>query len=235
MELNKLTNKRTIDLGYDTNMLNNLASCANITIKQYKDALETIKEPLKMIRSVMKSMGPALKVANDIKELKPPELHISPFYDDYDFVIPQDNVQKVEIVNLEKISENTLETKTEPMVQSYTLPTNAVWESLYIKFLDGFVVRVEYPGMKSRKFDYKDMGFSNGNTMGPNLKWTLLQEIALNGGALTNAKWDRKFSRNVKYELNEGLKKFFGMKTAPIPHYTKRHGYKTLFTIKPDM
>ena len=40
--------------------------------------------------------------------------------------------------------------------------------------------------------------------------------------------------RNVKYELNEGLKKFFNMSTNPIPHYTKKRGYQTLFAIKSD-
>jgi hypothetical protein len=52
------------------------------------------------------------------------------------------------------------------------------------------------------------------------------------GGALTKLNWSKKFGRNVKYELNEGLKKFFGMNSNPIPHYTKKNGYQALFLLK---
>jgi hypothetical protein len=106
---------------------------------------------------------------------------------------------------------------------------------LSIKFLDGHVVKVEYPGMKTKKFDFKDMGFLNGKTMRPNMKWVLLLAIARSEGALTSADWDRRFGRNVKYELNEGLKRFFGMDEPPIPHYTKKNGYRPLFTLKTNI
>jgi hypothetical protein len=144
-------------------------------------------------------------------------------------------VQKVEVINAGEIVNTSKQKEDEFVLCSYELPKNATWESLNIKFLDGFVVKVEYPGMKTKRFDFKDMGFLNGKTMRPNLKWVLLQAIAGSEGALTNAKWDGRFGRNVKYELNEGLKKFFGMDTPPIPHYTKKHGYKPLFTLKTNM
>ena len=148
-----------------------------------------------------------------------------------DFIIkPQDRIQKVEVINQEASNNKKAQYNT----ASYILPPNATWESLYIKFLDGHFVKVKYPNMKTKKFDFKDMGFFNGKTRGPNMKWVLLQAIAGSEGALTNAKWDKRFGRNVKYELNETLKKFFGMKTSPIPHYTKRYGYRPLFTINPE-
>ena len=62
--------------------------------------------------------------------------------------------------------------------------------------------------MKPQKFDYKDMGFMNTKTNNPDYKWALLRIMAEYDGSLTKSEWDKRFGRNVKYELNEGLKKF---------------------------
>ena len=146
-----------------------------------------------------------------------------------EFVRP---VQEVRIVNPEDIAIGPTNRRSEYVIATYLLPQNAKWDNLDIHFVDGHFVRVSYPGLKSKKFDFKDMGFINTKTNSPDLKWKLLRMMADNNGALTNEKWDRRFSRNVKYELNERLKEFFGMKDNPIPHYNKRDGYKANFSLR---
>jgi hypothetical protein len=111
------------------------------------------------------------------------------------------------------------------------LPTGSSWVKLTIKFFDGHTVKVSYPDLPTKTFDYKDMGFVDNKTNNPNNKWKLLQSIAENGGRVTNAKYDRKFSRNIKYELNIGLKTFFNMTENPISNYTKNEGYVASFII----
>lgn len=142
-------------------------------------------------------------------------------------------VQEVRIVNLEDIIIAPARQERE-RVASYQLPHNAKWESLEFKFIDGYIVSVSYPNLKAQRFDYKDMGFANERTTEPDIKWELLRTIANRGGALTKEHWDRRLHRNIKYELNEGLKRFFGMTTSPIPRYTRRDGYATLFVIRTD-
>ncbi len=147
------------------------------------------------------------------------------------YIIPQRRIQEVRIVNSEELGIRSNRKENNVVVASYLLPKNANWESLSIQFLDGHVVNVSYSGMKSQKFDFKDMGFMNMKTNKPDLKWELLRAIAENSGALTKSKWNRKFGRNVKYELNERLKKFFGMDSNPISHYTKKGGYRATFSL----
>jgi len=236
MTVGELVYKQAIEQGYNPDLFKGLVSPLNKALASYREAFERLKEPIDRASSAIDSIRPQIET---IQKMKLPDLSgviPSYMYDEQgEFDLPEfNNVQDVRIINTEEIS-NTSETKENELVlYSYKLPKNATWESLYIKFLDGFVVKVEYPGMKTKKFDFKDMGFLNGKTMRPNLKWVLLQAIAGNEGALTNVSWDKKFGRNVKYELNEGLKKFFGMDTPPIPHYTKKYGYRPLFTIKSD-
>jgi hypothetical protein len=143
-------------------------------------------------------------------------------------------VQKVlRIVNYHELED----AKDEDVLtrESYILPPHAKWESLYIKFINRHEVQVSYPNMKSRKFDYKDMGFRDGKTGRPDIKWLLLEAMAEYGGSLTKEDgWNRKFTRNAKYELNKKLRLFFGMKENPIENYTKRNGYVAIFTLRGD-
>ena len=148
------------------------------------------------------------------------------------YILPENRIQNVRIINSEDMGVKSNTKVNRVVVASYPLPKNATWEGLSIQFLDGHIVKVSYQNMKSQKFDFKDMGFMNTKTNNPDLKWRLLKTIADFDGALTNSNWDRKFGRNVKYELNEGLKNFFCMDSNPIPHYTKRNGYKPLFILK---
>lgn len=203
---------------------------------------ESMQEPIKRIYSVAESVRPQMEALSKIQFPVIPELPSRSFMPSYmydeegEFTLPEFTrpVQEVRIVNPEILSlaPATREREREYITASYQLPGNAKWESLEFQFIDGHVVRVSYPGMESRKFDFKDMGFMNERTARPDMKWELLRLIASHGGSLTKNHWDRRFHRNIKYELAEGLRQFFGMTTSPIPRYNKRDGYTTLFVIR---
>lgn len=257
MTVGELVHKQALEAGYSPAFASTLISPANDAFKALRELSGTLEKPMKMAAEAFKHIQPQLKVIEEmnlpekLKYLQEPIVGITlseiatqrsslipnSFYnEDNELLIPQftNPVQEVRIVNVDEITGAKTNRKKEYLVGSYHLPQNAVWESLEIQFIDGHFVKVSYTGMQSKKFDYKDMGFINMKTLKPDLKWQLLLTIAENGGTLTNAKWDRKFGRNVKYELNEGLKRFFNMTSNPIPHYTKRRGYQSLFTLRSD-
>ncbi len=224
-----LVYEQEIKEGYDPAVAERIAPAFKNAFEAHEKvvkAFEPIKEPLRksieMANSAFKSVRPQLDILNGIS---------IPTLDREDFVVPR-TVQEVRVVNAEDIGRASTRRESQFVIASYLLPQNATWEALDIKFIDGHFVQVSYPNMDSKKFDYKDMGFVNMKTTNPDQKWKLLQAIAENGGALTNSKWSREFGRNIKYELNEGLKRFFGMKTNPIPHYTKKNGYRVLFSLR---
>ncbi len=236
MTVGELVYKQAIEQGHNPDLFKGLVSPLDRVMESYRNAFERLVEPIERVNSAVDSIRPQIEAMQNMK--LPDVSGIIPsymFHEQRKFTLPEFNkVQDVRVINAEEIAGASEKKEGEFVLCSYTLPKNATWESLYIKFLDGHVVKVEYPGMKTKKFNFKEMGFSNGKTTRPNMKWVLLQAIAGNEGALTNASWDKKFGRNVKYELNEGLKRFFGMDSPPIPRYTKKHGYRPLFTIKSD-
>ena len=240
MTVGELVYKQALDAGYDPHLADKLISPVSKVLEAHQKIVDRMQEPAKKLTAVAEHIQSQFDIASKIKI---PEITTSSIFPDsyYDedgeplyLSALQKPIQEVRIVNPEDIASVPTKPTSDVVVASYTLPTNATWESLDIKFLDGHIVKVSYPNMKSEKFDYKEMGFANGKTRNPNLKWMLLKAMADNGGALINTKWDRKFGRNIKYELNEGLKKFFGMKEPPIPHYTKKDGYHTKFTLRGD-
>lgn len=185
-----------------------------------KNIEEPLKKQLGAIRSIADIYGPQLQQMAEAHKM---------VLENY--IVPEERIQNVRIINSENIRTGSNRKENNVVVASYILPNNANWESLSVQFLDGHIVNVSYSRMKSQKFDYKDMGFMNMKTNKPDLKWELLRAIAENSGALTKSNWNRKFGRNVKYELNERLKKFFGMDSNPISHYTKKGGYRATFSL----
>lgn len=196
-----------------------LASIADMKKKME----EPLKKQAEMAKSAYNIIAPHLERIAEMNKIV-----------QENYIIPERRIQNVRIVNTEDLEIGSNRKENNVVVSSYLLPQNANWESLSIQFLDGHVVKVSYSGMKSQKFDFKDMGFMNTKTNKPDLKWKLLRTMADNGGALTKSKWNKEFGRNVKYELNERLKKFFGMDTSPISHYTKKYGYRVPFSLKGD-
>ena len=241
MTVGELIEQQALAAGYSPSSAKALVFPVNEAAKTMGELSATLEKPMKMMAEMRESIKPQLEVLKgikfpDISNYKSSWIPDSFYNEQNELLVPQyiNPVQEVRIVNLDEITGTNAKREKEYLVGSYHLPQNAVWESLDIQFMDGHFVKVSYIGMESKKFDYKDMGFINMKTIKPDLKWKLLLTIANNGGALTNAKWEREFGRNVKYELNEGLKRFFNMSTNPIPHYTKKHGYRTLFTLRPE-
>ena len=242
MTVGELIEQQALAAGYSPSSAKALVFPVNEAAKTMSELSVTLEKPMKMMAEMAESIKPQLEVLKDIKfpdisNYKSSFIPDSFYNEQNELLVPQfiNPVQEVRIVNVEDLTGlSNAKREKEYLVGSYHLPQNAVWESLDIQFMDGHFVKVSYIGMESKKFDYKDMGFINMKTIKPDLKWKLLLAIANNGGALTNAKWEREFGRNVKYELNEGLKRFFNMSTNPIPHYTKKHGYKALFTLRPE-
>ncbi len=257
MTVGELVHKQAIEAGYSPAFASTLVSPANEAFKSIQELSRTLEKPMKIAAEAFKNIQPQLKI---IEEMNLPEklkyfqepiagitlpeivahrssLIPDSFYnEDNELLIPQytNPVQEVRIVNVDEITGTKANREKEYLVGSYHLPKNAVWESLEIQFIDGHFVKVSYVGMKSKKFDFKDMGFINTKTMKPDFKWELLRAMAENGGALTKTKWNPKFGRNVKYELNDGLKSFFNMTSNPIPRYTRGRGYRPLFTLRSD-
>lgn len=238
----ELVKAQAIADGIRPELIQNALNPLGPTLEVMRSVTKNLEEPMKAVAKVAEAVQPQIEAIQKMKLYAGGDLVTKSFITDSmrdkngEVFIPQITrpIQEVRIVNLEDIASSASNREKNYLIGSYPLPQNARWESLTIKFIDGHFVKVSYVGMESKKFDYKDMGFINMKTVKPDRKWELLQAIAENDGALLNAKWDRKFGRNVKYELNEGLKKFFNMSTNPIPHYTKKRGYQTLFTIKSD-
>lgn len=233
--------------GYTPKFSDGFISSLNRATEESQKLMNTLKGPMETINSMMERMRPQMEAISKMSfptipfpssTLSIPSKSSTSEYDNEEeesffpaFVRP---VQDVRIVNYHEIEESKAEVRITRA--SYLLPTNATWGSLYMQFIDGHTVRVSYPNMKTEVFDFKDMGFLDGkNKRHHDLKWEFLRAIAEHDGAYSKEHgWNRKFTRNVKYELNQRLKQFFGMKENPIGNYTKKNGYETSFTLRWD-
>ncbi len=226
--------------GYNPALPAGLTSSLQNIAETYQKVFDNMREPLKTVTSMVEQMQPQLQALSKMQLPRIPDLYSpsfipSSFYDDENqIILPALTrpVQEVRIVNPEDIAVAPARQAHKYVTASYQLPGNAQWGLLKMQFIDGHFVRVSYPGMEPEKFDFKDMGFMNERTARPDMKWELLRLLASHGGSLTKEHWDRRFHRNIKYELAEGLRQFFGMTTSPIPRYTKRDGYATLFILR---
>lgn len=195
----------------------------------FKNVQQVAKEYNKQIERIQKLLAPSLEQINNLKkqmEEKRESENPILFY--------QRPIEYDILDELKKLNQKNNQPKNENPRLSYKLPDGASWERLVIKFFDGHTVKVTYDNLKTQTFNYKDMGFIDRKTNNPDTKWKFLIAIAENGGSLTNLKYDKRFNRNVKYLVNKRLKEFFGMNEDPIFCYTKKIGYKPLFTILPE-
>lgn len=201
------------------------------TAEESQKLVETMRIPMENMQRTLERIRPSLEAMNNIiPRVAPPFMPSLYEEEDEDLIIPALNRS----VQTYVVEDPDAKTESRYLTASYQLPGNAKWELLEMHFIDGHFVRVSYPGMESKKFDFKDMGFMDTRNVQPDRKWVLLRAIAEHRGYLTKEHFDRRLHRNIKYELNERLKRFFGMATSPIPRYTKRDGYMTLFVIRGD-
>jgi hypothetical protein len=209
-------------------------STLNRTAEESQKLVETMRKPFEHMQRTLETMRPHLEAIENMRAIARPVLPFIPSIyedEDEDLIIPALN-GAVQTYTVEDA--DTAPAKPERALSSYTLPGNARWEEVEIQFVDGHTVRVSHPAMTTMKFTYMEMGFLNERTMKPDMKWEMFKEIANRGGYLTNEYFNPRYHRNIKYELNEILKRFFGMSENPIPRYTRRNGYMTLFVIKGD-
>lgn len=193
---------------------------------------KTLAEYAEKIEKIKKLIAPQIESIKKIQEQRNS-------FTKSDYLIQpsilKEQLLLAELKNIKKeLEEIKEERKTKLVINSYQLPKEAKWEKLIIKFFDGHTVKITYDNLKTQTFNYKDMGFIDKKTNNPDTKWEFLRKIAENGGSLTNLKYDKRFNRNVKYLVNKRLKEFFGMNEDPIFCYTKKIGYKPLFTILPE-
>ena len=202
------------------------------TAEESQKLVETLRKPMENMQRMMENIRPQMEAMHNLIPRVAPTFIPSIYEEeDEDLIIPALN-GAVSAYTVEDT--DAAPAKPERALSSYILPGNAQWESLDIQFLDGHTARISYPGLPTMKYTYIEMGFLNERTMKPDMKWQMLKEIADRGGYLTNEYFNPRYHRNIKYELNEGLKRFFGMTTSPIPRYTRRDGYATLFVIRGD-
>lgn len=247
MTVGELVYQTAIKDGYTPKFSEGFISSLNKATEASQKFAEIMRGPMENIHTMMERMRPQMEAISKMSFPTipmpstlsiPSKLGVNEQDEEDDdslffptFVRP---VQDVRIVNYHEIEESKAEVRITRA--SYLLPTNATWESLYMQFIDGHTVRVSYPNMKTEVFDFKDMGFLDGkNKRHHDLKWEFLRAIAEHDGAYSKEHgWNRKFNRNVKYELNQRLKQFFGMKENPIGNYTKKNGYEASFTLRWD-
>lgn len=181
-------------------------STLNRTAEESQKLVETMRRPIEHMHKMLENMGPHLEAMNHlIPRVAPP--FIPSLYEeaDEDLILPALNGSFQEYVVEDT---DAAPAKPERAISSYTLPGNARWEEVEIQFIDGHTVRVSHPAMTTMKFTYMEMGFLNERTMKPDMKWEMFKEIANRGGYLTNDYFNPRYHRNIKYELNEILKRF---------------------------
>lgn len=118
------------------------------------------------------------------------------------------------------------------------LPTNAKWEDITIKFVDGHNVDIKFKAKISRS-DYKEMGFEDSKSRRPNKQWELLQRLAENNGEIS---WEklaagkssaiRKTEQDFGYEFDEYETQNKGFSIIKAPDKLKKTKQLLAQTIK---
>ena len=104
-----------------------------------------------------------------------------------------------------------------------------------IKFVDGETVSIKV-GNASGTFVYSQLGMADGRNAKPTVQWELLIAFARGYGALTwsSAEASRK-NQKRREMLAANLKQFFRIDGDPIEYLGETKGWRTLFTIEPDL
>ncbi len=213
-------------------------------IKRYEPMFSEIQ---KAVNNISRTIGPHLETIKRLNESIGPMMidaikHIEksrkPIIDNNELCIIPPKREQLTKEDFKEIIEELITEQLTRVGRSalssgngYPLPKNAVLERLRMKFVDGHTLRIFYPEMPIKTFDYKDMGFKNGKTRNPDTCWNFLQTIAENGGFLTAQNYERRFSRNVKYKTSMRLKKFLNIQADPFYKYNKKDGYRPIFAI----
>ena len=214
-------------------LFNDLSNKIRLTVQaNYKTIKPFLEQQEELRIRVADLITPILADVNRAAEIARPMIT--------DRIISKRDVVRISLedrIGIADIVISRLKKRENPIINrdSYHLPKNASWEGLRIKFFDGHTVKVKYPGLPLKTFDYKDIGFKNNKTQNPNLYWTFLKALAENGGtySISNT-FNRQFCRQTKFETAKRLKAFFGLRTDPFHRYYKKEGFKPKFALLDD-
>lgn len=117
----------------------------------------------------------------------------------------------------------------------FPTPPETTWPEVEIRFKDGFTVSVNVLGERG-VFNYTQMGMANKKDAEPTKQWTLLHNLAQEGGILT---WDSQFAdkKNQKRRevLAKDLHRFFRIEGDPIEPTKDRKGWQVRFKLYNDI
>ncbi|MEQ8789506.1 MAG: hypothetical protein RIC55_24645 [Pirellulaceae bacterium] len=117
----------------------------------------------------------------------------------------------------------------------FPTPSNARWGDLRIRFVDGHTVAVSV-GEVSRTLHYAQMGMANKKNAKPTVRWDLLYSFAKGYGTLAwNHPDANRKNQKRRESLTRDLTRFFRIEGDPIAYDKDGKGWRTLFTIEPDV
>jgi hypothetical protein len=102
---------------------------------------------------------------------------------------------------------------------AWTLPTDARWEEIGIRFVSDEVVNVSFRG-ETRRFEPDGLGLKSAKDGKPKAAWTYLKAFAMQGGRLPvhHAKSaETSKHQKQKQALSKALRAAFGIADDPLP------------------
>jgi hypothetical protein len=120
------------------------------------------------------------------------------------------------------------------MKVAWTLPTDARWEEIGIRFVADEVVNVSFRG-ETRRFEPDGLGMKSAKDGKPKAVWTYLKAFAMQGGRLpvhhSRGTYTSKHQKQ-KQALSKALRAAFGISDDPLP--TVGNDYVARFVANAD-
>ena len=120
-------------------------------------------------------------------------------------------------------------------VAFFPTPTDAKWSDVSIRFIDGETVSIRV-GDISGTHVYGEIGMIDRRSKRPDKQWELLRALAKVYGVLTwNSRDADRNNQKRRGKLATALQQFFRIDGDPIIYDNKAKGWKTLFSVEPDL
>lgn len=114
------------------------------------------------------------------------------------------------------------------------VPRCATWDNVIIRFVSGDAVDIRAGGRPIGTKHFRELGFADRKTGGPDPLWGFLKYLATVNGDLSTDELDAKegaaFKRNIS-KLRARLKAGFGMGDDPFQPCYKSGAFRTRFII----
>jgi len=117
----------------------------------------------------------------------------------------------------------------------FPTPPGAKWSDVHIRFVDGETVSIRVRGV-SGTYLYSQIGMVDRRNKKPTKQWELLRSFARGYGVITweSPDADRRNQKRREY-LARDLKSFFRIDGEPIILTDDKKGWRTVFSIEPDV